>query len=945
LATAGVAFSDERKVPRPRTGSRGDDRGGRAGRPDNRIIERMRATGADEARRAVPAAGAPARDVMLAALALAALSGLALAAVFDPAAAYRSLSEWLLARPAATFARNVHYWAAQVFVAAALLHAWARLRDARAAWRIGAGLAVAATLMLSGFVLRGDADAAEVVRILTLLAAAIPFVEPNSVAAPAATAYAVHVAAAVLVSTFLAVELLRRRGPRRKIAITVVVLVATLALFLSPGLHDGVDPRQEGPWYFVGLQRIVEWGAAPGAIAAAAAAAVALLVALAWLPAAWRMRGRALIGLAAAAYVAACGAGQLLRGDDGQPRWRAARGDLQAGWIFGGADEAPTTAAVAVRGRAEGCLACHAGIAGLGDSHAPERVGCASCHGGDPFTLRAERAHAGLVRVPGNLADARLTCGQAGCHVAIAPRVERSIMSTMAGVVAVNRRVIGVARGETAPVEAEGELPHAERLGHTAADHHLRELCVSCHLGQPKEEWGPIGEESRGGGCNACHLVYGRQAAADLARYLALPAAERTATPRSHPSLTVDPGNGHCFGCHSRSSRISTSYEGWHELRGDPPAGIEPARLRRLDDGRHFERVTADVHHERGLDCIDCHTSNEVMGSGVPVARKTDQLRVGCADCHAASLASIDTAALDPESRTLLALRRWTLAPGQRIGATRGGEPLVNVVVDADGSGRLRRKRSGEWLPLKAPLAACTEGRGHARLSCVSCHSAWAPRCTTCHTSFDPGEEGFDHVDRKWVQGTWNESSGPFEVAPPTLGIRTHRAAGGGEHGVVETFVPGMILTFDRNRDPEQPPDAIFRRLYGLTFAHTVRREARACTSCHNDPVALGYGRGALRYEVGGDGGRWRFAPGEPPSPHDGLPADAWIGFLQPRQGMVSTRDDVRPFTVDEQRRILRVGACLTCHVGESTVMHRALADFEGTLAARSRRCVLPVWP
>jgi hypothetical protein len=60
---------------------------------------------------------------------------------------------------------------------------------------------------------------------------------------------------------------------------------------------------------------------------------------------------------------------------------------------------------------------------------------------------------------------------------------------------------------------------------------------------------------------------------------------------------------------------------------------------------------------------------------------------------------------------------------------------------------------------------------------------------------------------------------------------------------------------------------------------------------------------------------------------------------------MVSTRDDVRPFTVDEQRRILRVGACLTCHVGESTVMHRALADFEGTLAARSRRCVLPVWP
>ena len=29
---------------------------------------------------------------------------------------------------------------------------------------------------------------------------------------------------------------------------------------------------------------------------------------------------------------------------------------------------------------------------------------------------------------------------------------------------------------------------------------------------------------------------------------------------------------------------------------------------------------------------------------------------------------------------------------------------------------------------------------------------------------------------------------------------------------------------------------------------------------------------------------------------------------------MASTRDDVRPFNIEEQRRILQVGACLTCH-------------------------------
>jgi hypothetical protein len=60
---------------------------------------------------------------------------------------------------------------------------------------------------------------------------------------------------------------------------------------------------------------------------------------------------------------------------------------------------------------------------------------------------------------------------------------------------------------------------------------------------------------------------------------------------------------------------------------------------------------------------------------------------------------------------------------------------------------------------------------------------------------------------------------------------------------------------------------------------------------------------------------------------------------------MVSTRDDVRPFTVEEQRRILRVGACLSCHAGESKVMRSALDDFEAALARRSPRCALPQWP
>lgn len=601
----------------------------------------------------------------------------------------------------------------------------------------------------------------------------------------------------------------------------------------------------------------------------------------------------------------------------------------------------PSVEAPIVRGRSENCLVCHAGVEGLDAAHRPQAIGCASCHGGDVTTLDAPQAHASMVLVPGNVADAPRTCGQATCHSAIIPRVERSIMTTMAGVVEINRRVFG----EQSPAP-----PHVGALGSSPADSHLRQLCASCHLGQPKTEWGPTDELSRGGGCSACHLVYDSVAAQQLNAYLSTAAKARTGIPRRHPAFSIAVDNNRCFGCHSRSGRISTNYEGWHELRDAPSeaalaADVRSARrqYRLLEDGRYFTRVTPDAHQARGMDCIDCHTAGEVMGTGSVVSHARDQVQIRCEDCHAARLASVPPTHADAETQSLTALRGWTFRAGERLVVAASGAVLANVVVAPDSTTRLRRKRTGGWAPLRAPRAVCTQGGGHARLSCNTCHTAWAPRCATCHTRFDPTVDGFDHVDQKDVKGAWHESSGPFEAAPPTLGIRANARDVAHPHGVVDTFVPGMILTIDRNRTAGGAPDAVFRRLYARTFSHTISRAARSCESCHSDPVALGYGRGTLRYKVTGGIGRWRFTPALERLA-DGLPADAWTGFLQSRRGMVSTRDDVRPFTAEEQRRILAVGACLTCHEGTSRVMQRAIADFGATVAQRTSRCVVPRW-
>jgi len=904
-------------------------------------------------------------DVAMAAFVLCAISGVFLTATFDNREGARSIGEWMLANPGAVFLRNVHYWTAQVFLVFTALHIWDHLRigtERRVGrgpwWRLVVSLPVIAFLMLSGFLLRADADAQQARLILEEIITMVPLAGPliatflfGAGAEDLQVVYVQHAATATIIVWVVIVEHARRMWPRAATVAVVGGLTAAIALVLSPGLHDGLDPAVKGPWYFLGLQEILHWTPWPVVVLAACAMALFLI----WtLPKQTEGRGlarsKAVLLWSGVLYVVLCSVGLFLRAENWslRPNWPTGPGDLRPGLIVGtasvAADHIPSPVPM-VFGRAEGCLVCHGGIKGFSPAHQPEAVGCASCHLGDVLTLNKERAHAGMVLVPGHLVDAARTCGQSGCHGAIVPRVERSIMTTFAGVISANRRVFGE------PSDSHAPPPHVRDLGTSAADSHLRQLCASCHLGQPKTEWGPITQESRGGGCNACHLRYSPEASEALNRYEASPLGKRDAAPAVHPQLTVHADNSHCFGCHSRSSRISTSYEGWHELRDTPKpdelAADDPAKpkWRQLDDGRTFERVIPDVHHDRGLDCIDCHTAIEVMGAGVTVAHKTEQVRVRCEDCHAPRLASVAVADIDPESRTILALRRWEVAADSRVGTTAGGDVLLNVTVDADGRGQLRRKGVGTMAALRAPLSVCSEGAGHDRLTCSSCHTAWAPRCTSCHTSFDPSEEGFDHLTQRSTGGAWIESSGSFEAALPTLGVQVRTGDGGaGTKEVVDTFVPGMILTIDRNQRPGGAPDTIFQRLYARTFAHTIRREARSCASCHGDPVALGFGRGVLRFEPTGAVGRWEFAAEHESLPADGLPGDAWVGFLQARDGMVSTRGDVRPFSVAEQQRILTVGTCLTCHAGDSAMMRNSVRDFPSLLERRSPECVIPVW-
>jgi len=950
-------------------------------------------------------------DAALAAFVLCAVSGVLLAAGFDARDGARSIAEWLLASPGATYLRNLHYWTAQAFLVLTVLHGWDHLRrgsEARVApgvWlRLVASLPVLAFLMLSGFLLRADADAQQARRIFEEVVRLVPLAGPmlatflfGAEEGSLQVVYLHHAATATLIVWLVIIDHARRLWGGARAMLVATLGTGVMAVLVSPGLHDALDPVIKGPWYFLGLQEGLHWTAWPLVVVGLLTAALVFVWSIPRWTAPAATRAKRGLFAAVAGYFVLCVVVLFVRGENWSlrpegPMWPAGPGDLHAGPALTHASiDAGTAPLPMILGRPEGCMACHADMTGFSPAHQPQAMGCAACHLGNIFTLDQRRAHAGMVLVPGNIADAGRTCGQSACHAEVVPRVERSIMATFAGVIATNRKVFGEGEGAghgAAPAPPPPP-PHVRDLRHTAADSHLRQLCVSCHLGQAKTVWGPITQESRGGGCNACHLKYSPEAASALAAYVpevperedggapTPPPPSGKPFPKVHPRLSVQADGSHCFGCHSRSSRIATSFEGWHELRNDPsPAALaaSAAQFRQLDDTRYFVRKSADVHHTAGLDCIDCHTALEVMGAGLAVAYKAQALRVRCEDCHVPAgtqIASQDILAIDPESRKILALRGWTIQAGERVGTTRSGDTLVNVTIDGSGHGQLRRKATGQPAPLKPQAAVCAPAGGHQRLSCSSCHTAWAPQCNSCHTAFDTKSEGHDHLAMKFVPGEWMETSVDFEAGPPTLGVRI--ASGRGERGgeTVDTFVPGMILTIDRTLQPGRPPDTVFRRLFAPISAHTTQRQARPCESCHNDPVALGYGQGTLRFSVAdppakaaaahgsggtrprvrngqtddtGRTGEWRFTPARPASSYDGLPEDAWTGFLAERAGMVSTQAGARPFSVAEQQRILTVGSCLTCHKGDSALMRVSVRDFPALLRRRSAQCAVPVW-
>ena len=488
------------------------------------------------------------------------------------------------------------------------------------------------------------------------------------------------------------------------------------------------------------------------------------------------------------------------------------------------------------------------------------------------------------------------------------------------------------------------------------ADRILRQQCFQCHLDSP-----PAEGQYRSQGCAACHFDYSSNGLyegndptisrtepghARFHKIRAIPS--RSTCVQCHRSFDLqalgtadEPRENEIdevFGPHhphdfeeindaTRQEETPTAYDS--EVTDtvtdqiEISSTVDPDKEAPLFVGKG--RVMRDVHTARGMDCTDCHTQLDIMGDGNLYSKQHEAVEIRCETCHgdSRSYPSISQVT-DPGDPAIRVSKHYKDGPNKVddwMAVSVRNRTMTNVKV-RDGHMVTIGKQSGKVheIPLvKDFLAAHSIPQHQSRLECSACHARWVVRCPGCHQSIigDPLQAPV-------------LTSHSLDIGEPSLMI--------GPRGKVAPMLtqPERHLTI---LDEKGNPIPVLGRMgtqrgryrqwaftnphgtsgSNLAYAlnpHSIRKQARSCTSCHLSGKTLGLGEGDLKIGKNATGKNDFIDPLNrsdiilkasqfEPQAKVSMRGESIAGTHQPQ---------ARTFNQKEINRILRIGNCIPCH-------------------------------
>ena len=544
------------------------------------------------------------------------------------------------------------------------------------------------------------------------------------------------------------------------------------------------------------------------------------------------------------------------------------------------------------------CLLCHSDIENVTKNMLGLELDCTFCHGGDPMATTIADAHIfpnGNVvydnRIPpidddlayqkfinpSNLRAVDDTCGI--CHPSVVRKVRKSMMATTAGHYGGGFYQNGVTDSKTpiygnfAVIDDDGVVPTDDGAVKSLLDlliydasgdqslfatHYAAvpaQACARCHLwsrGRGYRGAEDVDGTYRADGCAACHMLYANDGLS-MSNDASIDHSE-PGHPKYHVITKAVPTE-QCLHCHHRGARIGLNFTGRAQMPPRLPSGpdVPGTTDERFNRNYHYtvsDTNPQDIHGQAGMHCIDCHTSEGVMGDDNIWGHMDQATKVECRTCHGTPTAM----------PTLL---------------DNDGEPLINV-ENTGGEIVLTSKVTGEEhivppaieVIATNPKAACAMNDNHIKsqggLECYACHSSWVPNCFGCHFERDEQQMGLNLWTREMEIGKVTTNNKIFEAL-------RHFALGPNSEGRVAPYIVSChpiadVTAADGEKKLDFAMPVTANGLSGLGHnpvqPHTVRGqgEVRTCAECHRSPSTMGFGSGNYTvarerlYTAGGSG-------------------------------------------------------------------------------------------
>ncbi|MBL8733466.1 MAG: hypothetical protein JNN13_13935 [Planctomycetes bacterium] len=495
-------------------------------------------------------------------------------------------------------------------------------------------------------------------------------------------------------------------------------------------------------------------------------------------------------------------------------------------------------------------------------------------------------------------------------------------------------------------VNADGSVVTGSRLAKLYQEQ-VAFTCGDCHAGSSgaNNRYGDF----RPSGCSGCHMPYsqdGRSQSRDPNVPKDEPAdpdqirAPERAHVRAHRvrgvARTLTNGtevagiDDHtCAGCHQGSNRMVMQYWGIRldqnqDVRRGRQYPANPVSYRNThDDPRLFDAAVgnhtfngrnanqylleedydgdgrddtpADVHHEAGLGCVDCHGSAELHGdaaagnNGDIVSRMGHAIDIRCESCHgtAAAYATTTTGTnyagqtatlvVDSSGRALRHVERDSAGDFWLTSKVDGRRHFVRQVRDVIVDNGKTHPVGG--APIYSAMGSFAMGRddgdaatglgpqqtGHPHagfshlesMNCAACHSSWSNSCVGCHLEGEYNEgNNFSNITGERI--VFRQRFAEFVYQSPVpffLGIGTDNTI---RTSATNTKVFFRYTDIDRDRtrvfafsdrngagaNPSRPHPSLGHNAF---LAHSVRGRVTAaaegpryCVACHltDDSVA-----------------------------------------------------------------------------------------------------------